>query len=509
MFEPNEKENIRPKSRAAEIVNTLEWLITAFILAFVFRAFVMEAFRIPTGSMAETLKGAHFRFRCPQCGEPYDFGFEPRSYGMSEDSLPHPSLQIKSTSRCPNCGYYNTSIGTSNICNGDRILVLKCLYQFFEPQRWDVVVFKNPLEPKINYIKRLIAKPGETVEIIDGDIYIDGKIARKSAKVQEELWMHIYNNDMQPAKPNMGVFNGHRWQQPLKSAEGSNWQIDPQNRTRFTLDCPADMVNTLFYDTTLGNDFKCAYAYNNISSYRGLEFCSDLKVSLYAQWQDKDFSIGAGLSKYDTKYKAMVTGEGQMTISSDINGQTKVLAQKQINMPAAGKPKGFEFINVDHKLILNFADEKLTFDLGMDANSAGEIKAEKQSTLEIYGSGKLTLSHVSIDRDTHYLSVTGSNRGNTPEGQAISGPFKLNEDEFFVCGDNSPNSYDSRLWTSEGVGNNGKTFKTGIVPREYVVGKALFVYWPNGFKPFPNSRFGLIPNVGQLRLIHGGNDKEF
>ncbi len=56
------------KNRAAEIANTFEWLIKAFMLAFVFRAFVMEAFRIPTGSMADTLKGAHFQLACHQCG---------------------------------------------------------------------------------------------------------------------------------------------------------------------------------------------------------------------------------------------------------------------------------------------------------------------------------------------------------------------------------------------------------------------------------------------------------
>ena len=48
----------KSKSRAAEIANTLEWLITAFALAFVFRAFVMEAFRIPTGSMADYAAGS-------------------------------------------------------------------------------------------------------------------------------------------------------------------------------------------------------------------------------------------------------------------------------------------------------------------------------------------------------------------------------------------------------------------------------------------------------------------
>jgi len=508
MFESTEKENIRPKSRAAEIVNTIEWLVTAFILAFVFRAFVMEAFRIPTGSMADTLKGAHFQFRCPQCSDQYDYGFIPKSYGMNEDSMPHPSMQIKSTSRCPNCGYYNISIGTSKIGNGDRILVLKCLYQFFEPKRWDVVVFKNPNEPKINYIKRLIAKPGETVEIIDGDIYIDGEIARKPPKAQQELWMPVYNNDMQPVRPNQGVFNGHRWQQPFRATEGSNWQVDPENSTQFVLDSDADKINTLFYDTNLGNDFKSTYAYNNISDYRNMEFCSDLKVSLHAQWQNKNASVGAGLSKYDTKYKAMVSADGQMTISADIDGETTTLAEKKINPPTAGKTVAIEFINVDHKLIFNFDDEKLSFDLGADANSAGEIKPQKQAKLEIYGSGKVMLSHLCIERDIHYLSVSGDNRTTNPHGQAICGPFELDKDEFFVCGDNSANSYDSRLWETEGIGNNGRFFRKGVVPREYLVGKALFVYWPNGFRPFPNSKFGLIPNIGQLRLIYGGSDNE-
>ncbi|RPJ34104.1 MAG: hypothetical protein EHM35_10035, partial [Planctomycetaceae bacterium] len=65
----------RKRDRATEIANAFEWLITAFILAFVFRAFVMEAFRIPTGSMADTLMGAHFRMRCPECGYRYEYGF--------------------------------------------------------------------------------------------------------------------------------------------------------------------------------------------------------------------------------------------------------------------------------------------------------------------------------------------------------------------------------------------------------------------------------------------------
>ena len=162
--------------------NTLELLVTALILAFVFRAFVVEAFRIPTGSMAETLRGSHYHLRCIRCGFPYDVGGD-------WWSIPKP--------RCPSCGYDLPQGRGVSISNGDRILVLKCLYQFLPAKRWDVIVFKNPVEPRENYIKRLIGLPGETVEIIDGDVYIDGHIARKPPKVQEEVWMPIYNNDYQ------------------------------------------------------------------------------------------------------------------------------------------------------------------------------------------------------------------------------------------------------------------------------------------------------------------------
>ena len=76
------------KDRAAEVANTFEWLITAFILAFVFRAFVMEAFRIPTGSMADTLKGGDY-YNIPELVEPA------RSAGIST-----PMVSCRASSVC-------------------------------------------------------------------------------------------------------------------------------------------------------------------------------------------------------------------------------------------------------------------------------------------------------------------------------------------------------------------------------------------------------------------------
>src|SRR5690242_4742719 len=57
------------------IKETVEQILVAFILAFIFRAFVVEAFVIPTGSMAPTLLGAHMRFHCDDCGYDWDVNF--------------------------------------------------------------------------------------------------------------------------------------------------------------------------------------------------------------------------------------------------------------------------------------------------------------------------------------------------------------------------------------------------------------------------------------------------
>lgn len=62
---------------------------------------------------------------------------------------------------------------------GDRIIVNKIIYRFSEPKRGDIVVFKYPVNPKRDFIKRLIGLPGETVEIKNSNVYINGKIIKQ------------------------------------------------------------------------------------------------------------------------------------------------------------------------------------------------------------------------------------------------------------------------------------------------------------------------------------------
>jgi len=158
-------------------------------------------------------------------------------------------------------------------------------------------------------------------------------------------------------------------------------------------------------------------------------------------------------------------------------------------------------------LIFQFGGNKIIHDLGRGPDDAGPRKTDIQPQVKVFGSGKLTLLHIAIFRDIHYTAkkYAGSNEiGRATEGN----PFTLKKNEFFVLGDNSPNSEDSRWWSNAGVANNGPPYQAGIVPRDYLVGKALFVYWPQGFKLFARDIWGIIPNVGQMRFIYGGSAKK-
>jgi len=507
-----DKQSRKSKDRAAEIANTFEWLITAFILAFVFRAFVMEAFRIPTGSMADTLMGAHFRLRCRQCGYKYDHGFVPRQYRLPEDTVPAGNTKPPVT-RCPSCGHFDRARAGMPVANGDRILVLKCIYQYLEPKRWDVIVFKNPPEPTINYIKRLVGLPGESVQIIDGDIYIDGQISRKPAKVQNELWMPVYDNDYQPVAPREGFFNGHTWQQPFKNVRGSKWITEDRNNpTIFRLDSPDEdsgQINSLVYDTSIGNNFRATYAYDDVDEYESLPYCSDLMVRFTSRAASSQGRVGIALSKYETTYRAQVLLTGTMIVTKQKKGEDPVeLTGLSIKAPRMNKQTLVKFAIVDHQLIFEYGGTKWMHDLGRELEDAGPIREDIEPRVEIFGSGKLALSHIAIYRDIHYTQPRFISR--RVAGRATKdNPFVLEEDQFFVLGDNSPNSQDGRWWERPGVANKGlPEYREGTVPRNYLVGKALFVYWPSGFKPFAEFPFGIgiIPNIGRMRLIYGGSN---
>jgi signal peptidase I len=116
----------------------LESILVAIVFALVIRHFAVEAYKIPTESMSPTLLG-----------------------DLSK--------------RGP----------------GDRVLVAKWPALLGGPERYQVWVFRPPLDRTINYVKRVTGLPGEAVEVRDGDLYVDGRISRKPEKTREEMWFGV------------------------------------------------------------------------------------------------------------------------------------------------------------------------------------------------------------------------------------------------------------------------------------------------------------------------------
>ncbi|MEM8875933.1 MAG: signal peptidase I [Planctomycetota bacterium] len=217
------------RKHSGGIKELVENMLIAFVLAFMFRCFVVEAFVIPTGSMAPTLLGAHMRFTDPDSGYRWITNYSAAGDINGQLIIPKTAVVVGQDGRgqnqvlpiiSPNTLYRVPPIIEGDPDNdatappihyGDRILVQKYIYILREPARWDVIVFKNPdidksgAEPyQQNYIKRLIGLPGETVMILDGDIYVadtptptaaDYVIQTKPKKVQDALWRIVYDHD--------------------------------------------------------------------------------------------------------------------------------------------------------------------------------------------------------------------------------------------------------------------------------------------------------------------------
>ncbi len=70
--------------------------------------------------------------------------------------------------------YIPTGSMENTIMPGDRVFASRIHYLFTEPKRGDIIVFRYPDDESVNYVKRIIGLPGETVEIKNGEVYVDG-----------------------------------------------------------------------------------------------------------------------------------------------------------------------------------------------------------------------------------------------------------------------------------------------------------------------------------------------
>ena len=146
------------------IISNLKALFWALIIAGFIRSFIVEPFKIPSGSMKPNLLVGDFLF------------VSKWDYGYSRYSFPF----------------------------GLPLFDGKLLEK--SPKRGDIIVFKLPTKESINYVKRLVAMPGETIKISEGMIYVKKKGAKEytmySQKLMEPFFDDQYNADIMRLQEN-------------------------------------------------------------------------------------------------------------------------------------------------------------------------------------------------------------------------------------------------------------------------------------------------------------------
>ena len=91
------------------------------------------------------------------------------------------------------CVIANAVVPTGSMLNtiqeGDRVIASRLAYVKDDPQRYDIVIFKYPDDEKQYYVKRIVGLPGETVEVVNGVVYVtktDGKTVQLDDGVADQ-----------------------------------------------------------------------------------------------------------------------------------------------------------------------------------------------------------------------------------------------------------------------------------------------------------------------------------
>ena len=131
-------------------MDTVVTVFYALMIALLLRTFVIEPFKIPSGSMIPNLLVGDFLF------------VSKYSYGYSRYSFPFGIIPFEGRFFAPD-----------------------------DPKRGDVVVFRNPKRDDVNYVKRVVGLPGDKVQVISGRLFINGEPVRRQ---EIERSPHVLNN---------------------------------------------------------------------------------------------------------------------------------------------------------------------------------------------------------------------------------------------------------------------------------------------------------------------------
>jgi signal peptidase I len=421
-------------------------LVLTICLLLLIHAFFLEPFQVPTGSMAPALLGHHRSGICPRCGLAVDVG----RTQMDCNGTGGERCYYRAT--CANCGCRDLHLGQAPETRGDHVLVNKSVYALRRPRRWEVIVFR--LFGK-TFIKRLVGLGGEEIEINDGDIYIDGELARKTVDEVMGMRVLVFDNDCAPGPD--------AWKE--------RWECEPEYtgswspRQPMTLDGRCSSQKLTYRHFSL-DELKCLpitseYAYNG-SNPRAVEPVHDFIVETDVEVVEGSGTLGFALTDggLDVEVELGVGVARQVRVqywptqSIDCQGPKNA---RQVRLLAGNR----------YHIEMALVDRRLSFRVdGQDAFDALDLPGPKdrpdvERPMRFTANGVLARLHqVRLYRDVHYTQLGK----NAVHGRAA----RLAIDQTFVLGDNSPNSEDSRFWPNHGA-----------VPTANLVGRAFLVHLPS------------------------------
>jgi signal peptidase I len=441
------------------------WLITSVPvvglglgLVLVARATLIEAFVVPTGAMAPTILGVHADRVCSCCG--YEF-----AVNLSERLPPQGAargfgrISVRPlVTSCPNCRQTDAIGPKAPLVGGDRIIVDKQA----SPRRWELVVFRYPEDRNIKFVKRLVGLPNETVEIVAGDVFVDGMRLQKPPHAAQELWLHVHDTAFRPKAPMSDApgwrprGEGSTWQERNGVWTGGDEEIEEQ-----VLDYSGPITDFEAYngqDPSSGADETERNAGDVLAACDVASLSGSGRFGMH--WQFRQESVELYIS---------AGGEVEIQVDPQEDGGEHGRDRLSGSLPAplrAGDRIGFAVRDGQAYVVQNNRVALLLPFGPQDAKTAKQVSrdaAEPCRVALIADRCRVSLSRIVFVRDVYYTGGDAADDEFAMRG-ARNRPLKLGETEYFVLGDNSARSKDSRFY--------------GDLQAADLLGAARWIYWP-------------------------------
>ena len=530
----------RPVNQGETARETIESIVFAFVLAFLFRTFEAEAFVIPTGSMAPTLFGRHKDIQCAKCGYEFQFGASSEIYRDANIVIGFENNDARIRKAvCPNCRYPNKRAYNSPAFKGDRILVNKFQYELGDPKRFDVVVFKFPEDAKTNYIKRLIGLPGETIRIHNGNVYkVDENnreiiLRKEDPEKQRVIQIPVYDDNYPETELREAGWPS-RWEAVSKTAKKTgttvngwserenSWKADPekhayhlsadiarQGETHWLryrhflptqeqwerlengdpLEPRASLIGDMCGYSTVSTSFSEPVDLNEYFWVGDLTLSGKLTIDHLGPDADILLELTEGFHLYRCHLNPHNGQARLVEVDESLDSSEEIeLAVAQTNLRGEGSHT-FRFANVDDRLCL-WIDGSL-IDFGPNAcYTSGDPSGVMPQETDLSPAGIAmtavsgTVRSLLIERDIYYrggderISQFRLPLDNVSAWQTT---YRNRKREWDMMEFKVPEDHFFVLGDNSPNSYDGRFWQeTNFVPRSAFVGKAFYIYWPHG-----------------------------